>query len=508
MMSNNEINISLDAFRLLSCTQKRAVFKIAVELVKADNRIHSKELTILDSLQHMLELAQEDIDLVHYMTLDRSIASVKELPATVKEPILKLYTEIMKVDSDIDFEENLLLSSIVLASASETCGWAQVISTMDINVAMPKNQVIYLEKTYNQVAHSVLDDKYDNLLISKAFGDVGFQFFYLHDIINGLGNSQGSEEPRRFNLLQKSMEYLMPAGDRIKIENLKSTLESFDSSIFLDVVLSHLGQGREFFPFSSFILVKVRDGFVLDDNNQAAPVSDFLCVDLSADVKKRILTFVSRFDNQRNQISYAGYFKLLFDYLSSESRTSCSVVLDEDLHFCLDNLDMMRLFFESEPQSKSFYMALLRQGEYGITQADLNSASTLLKTAYNQEFKVNGDFSISDYLVSLRSLNTTAAKFLHNLIYLYQVFSTKDFSSISYIGYIEKMLQHKNSLKTYVNKVFDSVSALANADQYKIRYNSRQGYYYIPGGVSQFKIKNAKGDTIQLSNSSLWEGLK
>ena len=50
----------------LSATQRRAVMKLAVELVKADDRIHSKEVAVLDKLQSGLGLDQEELDLTHY----------------------------------------------------------------------------------------------------------------------------------------------------------------------------------------------------------------------------------------------------------------------------------------------------------------------------------------------------------------------------------------------------------------------------------------------------------
>lgn len=47
---------------------------------------------------------------------------------------------------------------------------------------------------------------------------------------------------------------------------------------------------------------------------------DFLCIDISSEVKKRILAFVSRFDERRDLLSYKGYYKFLYDYLSSEAK--------------------------------------------------------------------------------------------------------------------------------------------------------------------------------------------
>ena len=76
-----------------------------------------------------------------------------------------------------------------------------------------------MKRQTSEAAHLVLDDKYDNLLISKAFGDIGIEFFYLPDIIREFG--QHLEDDDKFGLLQRSMEYLVPAGDKIKLNNLE-----------------------------------------------------------------------------------------------------------------------------------------------------------------------------------------------------------------------------------------------------------------------------------------------
>ena len=61
----------MDTSCLKSCTpvQKRSILKIAIELVKADNKIHSKEISVLDDLQESLGLTQEELDLIHYAPL-------------------------------------------------------------------------------------------------------------------------------------------------------------------------------------------------------------------------------------------------------------------------------------------------------------------------------------------------------------------------------------------------------------------------------------------------------
>ena len=68
----------MDTSCLKSCTpvQKRSILKIAIELVKADNKIHSKEISVLDDLQESLGLAQEELDLIHYAPLSEAVSVI------------------------------------------------------------------------------------------------------------------------------------------------------------------------------------------------------------------------------------------------------------------------------------------------------------------------------------------------------------------------------------------------------------------------------------------------
>ena len=46
----------------LTSVQKRAILKVALEMVKADNKIHSKEVAALNTLRRNLNLRQEELD--------------------------------------------------------------------------------------------------------------------------------------------------------------------------------------------------------------------------------------------------------------------------------------------------------------------------------------------------------------------------------------------------------------------------------------------------------------
>lgn len=499
------------SFHEFTAVQKRAVFKIAIELVKADNRIHSKEISVLDKLQAGLDISQQEVDMTHYSSLSEAVAAIREMPEEQVEAILDLFKGIMKVDSDIDFEENLLLSAIIMSCHKESRPWAAIISSTDPGVEISGKQIVYLEKSTCRQTHAVLDDKYDNLLISKAFGDIGFNFFYLPNVLEDLGlrSDDGNVPSGKFSLLQKSMGYLMPAGDKLKVDNLESALESFDTGTFFKVVTSRLNLEPDLFPFNSFLLVKIRDSVVLDDDNAVHNSADFFCLDISTDVKKRILEFVSKFDEQTNMLPYEGYYKLLYDYFSSESKINSDIIIDRDFNLCLENLDNEKVQFESAPQSKTLYLLLIHAGKAGISQDCFIKAVEYLKSV-NADVLNNAEdavFDIEAFKRSLLHMDAQWAKVIYNTVTIYQTISTKDEQRANYLTYISSILGHRSSLKTYVNKGFAAISSLAKPEQYFIQFSKEYNSYSVAICPSVFHIVDNQGLIHNFSESSLWESL-
>lgn len=492
----------------LSPLKKRTVFKIAVDLIKADNRIHSKEISVLDNLHEDLGLSQNEIDMTHYITLAEAISSINEMTEEQVNYLINLFNGIMRADSDISIEENILLTAITLSCSKASKDWVKVISVPATETKISDSQIVFLEKEWSKNAHQVFDDKYDNLLISKAFGDIGFQLFYLPSVLGDLGlkDKSGQELGKHFSLLQKSIGYLTPYGTRSHSNNVESILSGFDTTTFFKVVLSSLHLNPDIFPFNSFLLIKVRENIVFDDNNCSKEIVDFLCIDMADEVKKRILSFVSNFNEQTFMLPYEGYYRMFYDYLSSESKITSSIILDETLHFELENLGNTRVTFESSPQARTFYLLLLHYGQSGVKQSCFSDAINYLKDVNNNEFQLNGEFSIEAVKSRMEDIDTDWSRLIYNTITIYQSISTKDEQKASYLSYILSILNHRSSLKTYVNTGFSEIEGLANPDQYHILFDKEFNLYRVNTSATLF-FKKEGGARIPLTSYVIWKSL-
>ena len=475
---------NLDSIKL-SRTQRRAVMKLAVELVKADKRIHSKEVAVLDGLQSMLGLEQQELDLIHYLSLECAVECIRDLDGNPAEAVIGLFDEIMRSDNDIDFEENLLLSSISMSCGSGSRDWCRVLSAFATESEAPEKQIVFLEREVSEAAHLVLDDKYDNLLISKAFGDIGIEFFYLPDIVRGLCRHLESDD--RSGLLKRSMEYLVPAGDKIRLNNLKESLATLDTRTFYHLILSRLNIDPGRIPYQAFLLVKIRDSQILDDSDTMRRTVDFLCIDISSEVRKRILAFVSRFDERRDLLSYKGCYKFLYDYLSSEAKITNPVSINSKGDFILEPGEIIR--FKSAPQAKTLYLLLLSRGHKGISQTDFNKAISFLKALdINEYLTPSGDFDFPRFNDYLTGKDDEYARIILDTMTIYRTLSTKDCQNKKFIEYILSILRHRSSLKTYINSGFASARKLADPEHFMVSFDTDTQTYSVSASPSQFSF--------------------
>lgn len=505
------MNWGSENFTSLTIIQKKSIFKIVIELVKADNQIHRNEVALLDDLQSKFQLSQEELDATHYISLQGAVNSLRELSSGVKKEILSVFEEIVRIDNDVDFGENLMLSALKLVLQDESSFWSGIISVPGVDADVTNRQIVYLEEDYSPVVHEVFDDENDFLLISKALGDIGFQLFNLSNVKDDLAQRWGVNESvdSKYDLLRRSVGYLVPSGDKEKIKNLSSILEVLDAKTFYKIVLSRYKITPDRIPSKSFLFLKVRDCYVLDDDDVLRKTVDFLYLDISKDVKKRILSFVSIFDVKVYQLSYEGYYKILFDYLSSESKMMSHVELDTRLRFYLKDIDKTpQIAFESSPQSRSFYLLLLKYGQAGVSQTLFEEAIEFLQGLNEKKYVTKKGLDILSLETDLLSQKTDCTILIYNIIKIYSFISTKDSDDPAFLRYILNILLHRSSLKNYINNGFTAISRLANKEQYCIAFNSVTKSYYVPIGPSMFEIVDYYNQFIQkLSDSRFWKEL-
>ena len=475
----------------LTYLNKLAVLRIAVDLVKADGRIHGGEVGILTSLRDRFELSQDDLDRIHYITLQQAVSSLKELDSYSAEAVLGILSEVMCIDNDIDYDENILFTSVYMSLNPQTRNWCNVVSSSGVMDETSLKQILYLESSPNAEVHRLFDNEYDKLLVTKSLNDLGLEFFYLPDVLRG--------EQKKRKLLDEAMRYLVPAG----VARDASGLYEVSADGFFYFLLSRYKIDVSTLGTSSFLLLKIRDSYSLDDDNNLSKGVDFLIVDMRENVKERIYSFISKFDNHSEEISYEGCYKILYDYMSSAIKKVNRIVLDDRYEFCLMDQDMSRIAFESSPQARSFYLLLLRYGAIGVGQKLFEQALNYLGGIPD-----DGSFSIEEFMVSLKEEATDVTRLIYNAVIIYSAVSSKEATGRKFLGYIESMFRNRSSLKNYINKGFSDSATLAEPERYCVSFDSESKSYAISADIAAFRVSAGHSrEARMLSSSDLWRRL-
>ena len=463
---------------------------LAVDLAKADRQIHAGEVSILNEFQRELGMTEDDLEMIHYMSFQECVSALESLSEECKNDIIARYERIIEADIDVDVRERILLSAIRMALSEESSRWTRILSVSGIETDCSSSQIIYLEKKKCENSRVVLDDDFNNLLLTKALNEVGLQLFYIPRVKKIID----------VDLLCKSMDYILPTGVRSSVVDL----DSVDAVSLFGAFCSAYRLSPGNVDFDAFLMLKLQEGEVLDDEGGLSRSMDFICIDVSSDLKDRVAHFVGLLDAPGIKLSYDGYYRLLYDHMMSASSVVSKIFIDEKFGFFLTDAANQKLRFESAPQAKTLYLLLLRYGAGGVSQECFEQA-----LAFLDAFRSGSEDTQWDYMVfrnALSNARTPASRLLLNIMTIYSRISTKNPEIESFLNYIQTIIRQRSALKNYISGGFSSASHLLGRESYCVQFNQATKSYILPTDVSLISIQE-NGCAVPLVESSLWKSL-
>lgn len=477
-----------------SPVQKRAVMKLAVNLAKSDKQIHGGEIALLNEYQNVLGLSDSELEMIHYLSFQECVEVLSELDSSVKDRLVDMFVRLVEVDVDVDARERVLLSAIRMALADHSRKWTKIFSVTGVEAECPSDQIIYLEKRRCPGSRAVLDDDFNNLLLTKALNDVGLQLFYLPKVKQTLD----------VELLCRSMDYILPAGRSVNHENMTEPLDNITSSSLFSAFCSMFRMSPGLVDYDAFLVLKLQEGEILNDEGILARSMDFICMDVTDDIKDRVTHFVSQLDAPARKLSYDGYYRLLYDHLMSSSAVMSAVRINGKRDFILTDAGNQKLCFESSPQSKTLYLLLLRYGVAGVSQSCFESASDYLENVKSASEGTPWDYQA--FMKSLYEETGEHAVLIRRIISIYDHVSTKDPSSEGFLNYIINIIRHRSTLKNYINNGFRTAAHLAEKEKYLVQFSQESKSYSVSIDLSLFSIEES-GASVSLKDSRLWKAL-
>lgn len=477
----------------LSSLQCRALLKIAVDLVKSDYQIHSDEIVALQKIQEECKLDVDETEWIHYLTLQEAIDVLSSLDEDTKLKLLQQLENLIKIDNDVDFHENLLLSSIKLCLTIPK--EAKIISVPNAYVECDSHQIVYLEHQCCDDAHRVLDDKYDYVMISNILSSCKMQLFYLPKVVQFLLDG---EREQNVKLLRQSVAYVVPSSYSKDQNDFNNLLQQMDVVKFTKLVETQSNILPEQIGMDAFFMVTLQDTFVLDDDANRLRNRDYLCINAATSLKSNVMKLVELMQSPNYSISFFGYYRFLFDFLNADLRLMSTILINHNNDFVLPDLGDTIVEFKSAPQAKTFYLLLLYY-PYGITQSLWNSADELCG-----KLAVRMWIDIMDLKIFLMNSKDEVASLIYNILVLYETISNRSVDVYRMIEYVRSIINHRSSLKNYINASINQIEKLAHKNFYLVEFNAASESYRI-GLTSEWVDVFSKDGNVNIVDSALWK---
>ena len=480
----------------LSTIQSRALFKIAVDLVKSDSQIHCDEIAELQKLQENFNLDIDETEMIHYLTLQDAISILSSLDDDSKRNVLKLLENLIKVDNDVDFHESLLLCGIKLCLINPID--SKIISSQNLNFDCDQHQIVYLEHQFCSDAHAVLDDKYDYLMLSNILSNCQMQLFYLPHVMQLLSEGDADKTTK---VLRKSIEYIVPFSHTNTTGQFRNSLQEMDVVRFTKLVETQANIRPEQIGMDAFLMVALQDSFVLDDEENRHRTRDFLCINVTISLKSKVLQLVEQMQSSSVSINYYGYYRLLFDFLNADVRLMSKILINHHLDFVLPDLGNQYVRFKSAPQAKTFYLLLVYYNK-GIAQSLWNASKELCNQLAERKW-----VDTLDLKIALTRQTNPPANLVYNIIAIYESISNRSADPARLLEYVRSIILHRSSLKNYINMAINQIEQLANKDFYLVEFDSWADAYRLQINADWLQMQS-DNDVIPLSSSFLWSKLR
>ncbi|MGL4955733.1 MAG: hypothetical protein ACRC9X_00970 [Bacteroidales bacterium] len=100
----------------LSSLEKKAIAKVLLDIVNADNKITNGEVRYFEQLQRNFDITDEQIEEAKYMSVTGCLSIINDLQFIDKKAVAIMMLEMIKADGEIDKEEVKIFSFVCAAA--------------------------------------------------------------------------------------------------------------------------------------------------------------------------------------------------------------------------------------------------------------------------------------------------------------------------------------------------------------------------------------------------------
>ena len=305
---------------------KTALAKVLSDLVQCDGIVNQGEIDFLQRVYEAFDITAASRKKATTISLSDAVGILKALGKREKIAVLRLFQTLSMSDDDLDPNESLLITALILSldiELPETQGVkAHFVSIPNLNFDT-RNAVLFVEAEYDKDVNENLTHDYD--VICRLLGTNDRKLFYLPMVMRELDDKRAT--------FRQALNYIEPTLSDEQLDYINDRLPAIDSAflskeIFLNYLNTsglNINKTSFFFKIGRLKPGNQQDFLILEiDKNPLATLRRFY--ELKASIvnlqpqglspkDERFLQQVTQTQNstEKDALDYTGFHKILID---------------------------------------------------------------------------------------------------------------------------------------------------------------------------------------------------
>ena len=213
---------------------KTALAKVLSDLVQCDGIVNQGEIDFLQQVYGVFNITSTSRKKATQLSLSEAVRILKSLGNPEKTAILRVFQQLSLSDDNLDPNESLLLTSLLLSigiELPETEGInANFVSIPNLNFDT-RNAVLYIEPSFDKACNNSIERDYE--AICELLRQSQREFFYLPKVIRDLES--------KMTTFRNTVSYIEPLLSDTQLDLIDSKLTELDSvTLSKEVFLNYL----------------------------------------------------------------------------------------------------------------------------------------------------------------------------------------------------------------------------------------------------------------------------
>ncbi len=386
---------------------KTALVKVLSDLIQSDGIVNQGEIDYIRFISHDLNIAASSFKKSESLSLSEAVGTLKSLGRQEKHGILKMIQQLSVSDDNIDVNESLLITALILSIGiplAETQGIKASLVSIPNLAFDTRNSVLYVESDYDQAINKSIEEDYE--AITKLLNSKERTFLYLPKVVLDINSKEST--------FRDMMQYIEPSLTEEQLNDIASRLDKMTSQWlskeiflnYLDIKGFTLGKPSFFFKiankrpshFQDFLILEIcgdplqtiKRFYKLNDNILALQPAD-----LTEKERQRMERLVMPTSpTPKDELQYNGFHKIIIDTILkyNSSHALSRLFISDSGHIFLT--DRNNIEIKMPALCRALYILFLRHEE-GISLSDLSDYRNELLQIY----KVTSTYGDENMLV-------------------------------------------------------------------------------------------------------------